>query len=684
MNDTQTPERGRTSRAASRVPSRAPSRAASRAPSRATSISRVNANGGGSTLSRSQSLIRKQTAPISLRPSDILIERFTAWKAIIKQLILYFQGIADIQHHTARELVKLGGVIQVPFRAGNQFLGDGGLQDVFYKLREEGIRSVAEEVEGFGRTIEGSIVRHLDKLRGEVKMHVKNIQNDTGKLATTVSRERELSTSLISSLATSISTYKNTPLSLSSHPKQDPYIANLAVQLQLRTQVNAENLLQKSIIITQANSATFEEGIVQAIQGAWATYEDWRVRMNANIEKHQLGLARSFAALDPTLEWVSFSARTEHLLDPETPLRDPGLIKYPSKEDPSVVGVHEGVLSRKRRYVRRWREAKYVLTPAGFLHEFSASGSGKGEEPETPVFSLFLPECTLGPPSASDKPGGRAGSYKFHIETTKDGTGTTKGGTSISSVRRSLSLKGKSGGGNGGGDHAWSFKARSKEEMMEWWNDIRMLCARYLVASEQIERSGPVEAAVRAAGYPSEDEDNEDLDDEGRGDTASDDDDENDDEVDSDFEDAQVGVIPYHTVAVGGVDGELQKHDHNVSSGSEDELYADVRRDSEDETLPTYSHLHGEKNDSKVMPGGVGEVGENGFPIDKKSTHTKQNKYLKQQPIQDDGVTVSRRASASSSKKSKRQMDKAPLMSDGADGADGLPNGGSRFMEKLD
>ena len=33
-----------------------------------------------------------------------------------------------------------------------------------------------------------------------------------------------------------------------------------------------------------------------------------------------------------------------------------------------------------------------------------------------------------------------------------------------------------------------------------------MLCARYLVASEQMERSGPVAAAVRAAGYTSEDE----------------------------------------------------------------------------------------------------------------------------------------------------------------------------------
>ena len=94
--------------------------------SRATSVSRASRR--GSTVSRSQSLIKKNIAPHDLRPSDILIERFTAWKAIVKQLIAYFEGIADIQNNVAREMTKLGAVIQVPFRAGNQFLGEGGLQ----------------------------------------------------------------------------------------------------------------------------------------------------------------------------------------------------------------------------------------------------------------------------------------------------------------------------------------------------------------------------------------------------------------------------------------------------------------------------------------------------------------------------------------------------------------------------
>lgn len=117
--------------------------------SRATSVSRASKQ--GSTVSRAQSLIKKNIAPQDLRPSDVLIERFVAWKAIVKQLIAYFEvstrcasyfvlwsflnllltvfkGIADIQNNIGRELVKLGAVIQVPFRAGNQFLGEGGMQ----------------------------------------------------------------------------------------------------------------------------------------------------------------------------------------------------------------------------------------------------------------------------------------------------------------------------------------------------------------------------------------------------------------------------------------------------------------------------------------------------------------------------------------------------------------------------
>ncbi|KAH7884879.1 hypothetical protein F5I97DRAFT_1812689 [Phlebopus sp. FC_14] len=452
--------------------------------SRATSISRASKQ--GSTISRSQSLIKKNVAPQDLRPSDVLIERFIAWKAIVKQLIAYFEGIADIENNIAKEYTKLGAVIQVPFRSGNHFLGEGGLQDVYYNIRDK-TRTIADQHANLGRTIDSSIVQHLQKLRTEIKAHIKNVQNDTGKLATSVAKERELSIRVIGDLATCISIFKNTPMNVTN--KTDPYVANAAVARQLRKQVHEENALQKSIIIMQQNSAHFEEGIVRAIQSAWQTYDEWQSRMSSSVQDTWRTLGENMSSLAPDREWISFSARSDHLLDPETPLRNPETILYPSKEDPSVIAVHTGHLERKKRFTRTYRESYYVLTPAGFLHEY-ASSDPTSPSGQHPVFSLFLPACTLGPPSSAS-----AKSHKFHIEGRKDGTGTTKSG----SFKLPMTA----------GQHAWSFRSRSREDMMEWWNDIRMLCARYLVASEQIDRAGPVEAAVRSAGYVSEEEEEE-------------------------------------------------------------------------------------------------------------------------------------------------------------------------------
>lgn len=390
-------------------------------------------------------------------------------------------------------------MIQVPFRPGNQFLGEGGVQDVFYTIRDK-TRVIADSHASLARTIDSSIVQHLQKLRTEIKAHIKNVQNDTGKLAASVARERELSTKAIADLSRAISAVNNTPMQLSA--KEDPYAVNIGVNKQLQKQVQEENALQKSIVIMQQNSAHFEEGIVRSIQSAWATFDEWQSRMSASVQETWRQLGHNMGQLMPDREWIAFAARSDHLLDPETPLRNPEAIDYPGRNDPAVVPVHCGVLERKKRFTKSYKEGFYVLTPAGFLHEYTSSDPNLATHP---VWSLFLPACTLGPPSSANT----AKSHKFHIEVRKDGT----------------SAFGKTPGHNRffGGSEAYTFRARSHEEMMEVWNDLRMLVARYLVASEQMERDGPIAQAVRSVGYQSEDEDEDEYD-EGSSVEAEDDD----------------------------------------------------------------------------------------------------------------------------------------------------------------
>jgi hypothetical protein len=110
---------------------------------------------------------------------------------------------------------------------------------VFYNIRDK-TRIIADQHADLGRTVDSSIVEHLQKLRTEIKAHIKvrsgkrshaislislslmfqNVQNDTGKLAASVAKERELSTKLVGELANDVSTFKNTPMSISA--KNDP------------------------------------------------------------------------------------------------------------------------------------------------------------------------------------------------------------------------------------------------------------------------------------------------------------------------------------------------------------------------------------------------------------------------------------------------------------------------------
>src|SRR5258706_1010666 len=143
----------------------------------------------------------------------------------------------------------------------------------------------------------------------------------------------------------------------------------------------------------QQSSAHFEEGIVRSIQSTWQTFEEWQTRMSEAVQETWRALSISMSSLAPDREWIEFAARTDHLLDPETPLRNQETIEYPSKTDQSVFAVHTGHLERRKRWTRTYSEAYFVLTPAGWLHEYPSSDPNQRA---TPKFSLFLPLCTLG------------------------------------------------------------------------------------------------------------------------------------------------------------------------------------------------------------------------------------------------------------------------------------------------
>ncbi|KAH9811880.1 Pleckstrin domain-containing protein [Melampsora americana] len=422
---------------------------------------------------RNSILIKRATAPNDFRPSDILIERFQVWKSVCDTLITFFKGVNRVEQEASNELHRLGNAVHevLPLRS-SQFLNEGGIQDILYGVREN-TRVIAEEHDALAKVVHSSIVSHLQKLKNEVKLHILNIIQDTGRLATLVARERESSIRLITSLTRSIAFVKHSPLNLES--RQDPWLCNQLVLEQLRKQVQEENMLQKSILIMQTNSAQFEEGLVRAIQSIWAVYHEYNTRKSGEVYNRWASSANLIDAISPTTEWEAFSSRENCLLDPDTPLRNPQKINYPGIGDPCTIPIHQGILLRKKRYTRSYGEGYFVITPAGYLHEFKSSDIRKSSTPE---LSIFLLECTLGPPSHF-----QARTQKFDL------------------------ILGKKSKFNRG--QAYTFRAKNNNELMIWWNALKELCKVYLISAIPRDRGGDVQAAVRAVGYGPEEEEAE-------------------------------------------------------------------------------------------------------------------------------------------------------------------------------
>jgi len=72
--------------------------------------SRASHRSRNSNLSRTQSLVKKNIELIDLKPADVLIERFVAWKVIVNQLTSYFE-VCKPPFHTGPSIKSPGRVL---------------------------------------------------------------------------------------------------------------------------------------------------------------------------------------------------------------------------------------------------------------------------------------------------------------------------------------------------------------------------------------------------------------------------------------------------------------------------------------------------------------------------------------------------------------------------------------------
>jgi hypothetical protein len=376
--------------------------------------------------------------PTNGSPTDVLVNRFQAWRRILKDLIVFFKDIHKSYEMKSKLLLSTANIIS-NISLPPTFLDTGGLTDATEILRDSNKQAIAEANKA--RELENEVIQQLTGLRSDLQQKIKEIKNLSGDFKNTVEKEVESTRKTVRHLQEALGLVDVDPSATSG--KHDPFIIRLAVDRQIEKQIEEENYLHRAYLNLENSGRELESIVVGEIQKAYNAYASI-LKREADVAYDTVDQLRAGPVSMPKdREWNHFITESDHLVDPRVPVRNVEHINYPGKDHPAAVEVRSGMLERKSKYLKSYTPGWYVLSPT-HLHEFKSADRISFQ---TPVVSLYLPEQKLG---SHSQPGST--SHKFM-------------------------LKGRQTGAMHRG-HAWVFRAESHETMMAWYEDIASLIGK--------------------------------------------------------------------------------------------------------------------------------------------------------------------------------------------------------------
>ncbi|KAF2466737.1 uncharacterized protein BDR25DRAFT_74476 [Lindgomyces ingoldianus] len=373
--------------------------------------------------------------PTSGSPTEILANRFQAWRKLLKDLITYFREVSTSYEHRAKALLKVSNVINNT-NAPSVFMTEGGLNDANRILRDFHKQSVVEANKA--RDIESEVINQLSGLRADLGQKIKEIKSLSGDFKNSVEKEKETTRKCVTALEEALSLVDADPSAVAG--KGDPYVVRLGVDRQVERQIDEENYLHRAYLNLENSGRELESIVVGEIQKAYNALASILKRDADEIYSTIDKLRNGPIGMPRDLEWNQFVTKDPHFVNPNIPLRRLEEIEYPGKHHPATTEVRAGMLERKSKYLKSYTPGWYVLSPT-HLHEFK---SADRIYTQPPIMSLYLPDQKLG---SHSQPG--SSSHKFVLK-----------GRQTGSMHRG---------------HTWVFRAESYDTMLAWYDDVKNL-----------------------------------------------------------------------------------------------------------------------------------------------------------------------------------------------------------------
>lgn len=421
-------------------------------------------------------------------PTEIMANRFSAWRSIIKDLVNYFKEYSSVQEEIIRQQSRLQQAVgQITNTANNNSnynnnttpnseieainnfflpIGNGSVQDIPNALFKFHQKNVVDGTKTL-KDINGLIIPKLEELRKDLLVKIKEIKNLQNDFKNNLSKELNDSKSLISQynqaieLANKLGSTGNfshiTTLHEADSGKSDPYLVKIRLERQLKRQLVEENYLYDAYANLQNAGRQLESIVVLEVQNYVSMFLNLVNEENSNFSQHLLpNISNGFLGKESNFEWDAFIERNlpnvnNHgtissgtFIDLNIPKRHLSDFVIKNFDSNLNVAIREGYLERRSKFLKNYTSAWYVLT-CSYIHEFKSNDRKKDPQP---VMSLPLDSCTVSDHSKND--GKLEGVYKFIL---------------TSKLHNTLMNK----------THKWVFRTNTYQNMIEWFDSIKKM-----------------------------------------------------------------------------------------------------------------------------------------------------------------------------------------------------------------
>lgn len=389
--------------------------------------------------------------PSTANPTEVLAQRFAAWRSVIRSILVYMTETVSIQDEIVRQQLRLSHAVNFPFfatenqhqpttaeeKAIQKFflpLGNGSIQDLPSILTQYHSQ-MASAASKASKELTNEVLPRLEDLRRDLLVKIKEIKGLQSDFKNSCNKELQQTKQDLKGFQDSIEEARY------GTARQDPYLAKIILDKQIKRQLTEENFLHEAFNNLQSSGRELEKVVVMEIQNALTIYarilgQEAQLVFDILISKLDMG----FFNKEPIFEWDNFVSKDPNFVEPDLPMRHMKDIVYRNQFDPLTNEVKSGFLERRSKFLKSYSKGFYVLTPS-FLHEFK---TGDRKKDLVPVMSLSLNDCTV---AEHSKKG--SSDHKFILHAKQNGI-----------IHRG---------------HNWVFRAESYESMMSWFNDIKKL-----------------------------------------------------------------------------------------------------------------------------------------------------------------------------------------------------------------